>query len=94
MLLDFKKRLSLTKNPLALPNLATISLSASTSDVTTLPNYVYCDVLLISVFSSLGVYLIIQSTATMNNKSDITHPCFTPDFTRKFLFEELYQKCI
>lgn len=69
MLLDFKKRLSLTKNPLALPNLVTISLSASTSDVTTLPNYVHCDVLLIlvSVFSSLGVYLIIQSTATMNN---------------------------
>lgn len=69
MLLDFKKRLSLTKNPLALPNLATISLSVSTSDVTTLPNYVHCDVLLIlvSVFSSLGVYLIIQSTATMNN---------------------------
>lgn len=67
MLLDFKKRL--TKNPLALPNLATISLSVSTSDVTTLPNYVHCDVLLIlvSVFSSLGVYLIIQSTATMNN---------------------------
>lgn len=94
MLLDFKKRLSLTKNPLALPNLATISLTASTSDVTTLPNYVHCDVLLISVFSSLGVYLIIQSTATMNNKADITHPCLTPDFTRKFLFEELYQKCI
>lgn len=69
MLLDFKKRLSLTKNPLALPNLATISLSVSTSGVTTLPNYVHCDVLLIlvSVFSSLGVYLIIQSTATMNN---------------------------
>lgn len=69
MLLDFKKRLSLTKNPLALPNLVTISLSVSTSDVTTLPNYVHCDVLLIlvSVFSSLGVYLIIQSTATMNN---------------------------
>lgn len=69
MLLDFKKRLSLTKNPLALPNLVTISLSASTSDVTTLPYYVHCDVLLIlvSVFSSLGVYLIIQSTATMNN---------------------------
>lgn len=69
MLLDFKKRLSLTKNPLALPNLVIISLSASTSDVTTLPNYVHCDVLLIlvSVFSSLGVYLIIQSTATMNN---------------------------
>lgn len=69
MLLDFKKRLSLTKNPLALPNLATISFSVSTSDVTTLPNYVHCDVLLIlvSVFSSLGVYLIIQSTATMNN---------------------------
>lgn len=69
MLLDFKKRLSLTKNPLALPNLATISLSVSTSDVTTLPNYVHCDVLLIlvSVFSSLGVYLIIQSTTTMNN---------------------------
>lgn len=68
-LLDFKKRLSLTKNPLALPNLATISLSVSTSGVTTLPNYVHCDVLLIlvSVFSSLGVYLIIQSTATMNN---------------------------
>lgn len=66
MLLDFKKRLSLTKNPL---NLVTISLSVSTSDVTTLPNYVHCDVLLIlvSVFSSLGVYLIIQSTATMNN---------------------------
>lgn len=96
MPLDFKKRLSLTKNPLALPNLVTISLSASTSDVTTLPNYVHCDVLLIlvSVFSSLGVYLIIQSTATMNNKADITHPCLTPDFTRKFLFEELYQKCI
>lgn len=69
MLIDFKKRLSLTKNPLALPNLVTISLSVSTSDVTTLPNYVHCDVLLIlvSVFSSLGVYLIIQSTATMNN---------------------------
>lgn len=69
MLIDFKKRLSLTKNPLALPILATISLSVSTSDVTTLPNYVHCDVLLIlvSVFSSLGVYLIIQSTATMNN---------------------------
>lgn len=69
LLLDFKKRLSLTKNPLALPNLATISLSVSTSGVTTLPNYVHCDVLLIlvSVFSSLGVYLIIQSTATMNN---------------------------
>lgn len=69
MLLDFKKRLSLTKNPLALPNLVTISLSVSTSGVTTLPNYVHCDVLLIlvSVFSSLGVYLIIQSTATMNN---------------------------
>lgn len=69
ILLDFKKRLSLTKNPLALPNLATISLSVSTSGVTTLPNYVHCDVLLIlvSVFSSLGVYLIIQSTATMNN---------------------------
>lgn len=69
MLLDFKKRLCLTKNPLALPNLVTISLSASTSDVTTLPYYVHCDVLLIlvSVFSSLGVYLIIQSTATMNN---------------------------
>lgn len=69
MLIDFKKRLSLTKNPLALPNLATISLSVSTSGVTTLPNYVHCDVLLIlvSVFSSLGVYLIIQSTATMNN---------------------------
>lgn len=66
MLIDFKKRLSLTKNPL---NLVTISLSVSTSDVTTLPNYVHCDVLLIlvSVFSSLGVYLIIQSTATMNN---------------------------
>lgn len=71
MLLDFKKRLSLTKNPLALPNLVTISLSASTSDVTTLPNYVHCDVLLIlvSVFSSLGVYLIIQSTATMNTSN-------------------------
>lgn len=32
---------------------------------------------------------ITQSTVMMIYKADITHPCLTPDFTIKLVFEEL-----
>lgn len=41
------------------------------------------------MYCPFRVDLITLTTAIMNNRGDITHPCLTLDFTRKLVFDIL-----